>query len=1438
MKRKRKIQIILALTALLIIGGTMLVNSPRVQLRVSVILATELENHIGTRVSLGGVRWLFPTDIIIDSLSIDDQEGEQLITLPHMAAKMEWKPLLKSWMKGEKLQLSVRNIRIFHPDINLYRESPEAAFNYQFLIDAFTTKKEKNEPSRLDLRINTLLIRHANLKVENVNIKDFSTHISLKTLTTDSLSLTVRNLDFTEQSGLQVNDLHFRLVGNKQGATLAEFGLDLPNSTLRLDTLWTAWDPFLIKGKTLPSYITPSDLASLIPEVKDLNERIYLHTDFTGSHSRLNIKEADLYTQGADMAFNVDGTIDLSNKQHPEANFNLNKATITAKAWELIKEQLPPLYSLIPKEVIRIGGIAAKGTIQIGEAQNTATLQAKTDAGTLKTAISIDGKKRYTAHLNGTGINIAQIIPTSPLTQTDLTLSAKGEGLCGEFQGTASNTQLMGYDYKSIELKGNYANNIYKAEIDIDDPNGALALTAEYVDSGRVPHYYLDLKADSLNLHALHLINIHEGKSFSAHLSADLRGNDIEHMVGKANIEKFIMHREGEDYMMSNMFVNSVDPYKKFLTLGSEFLDVEVRGDFTYRTLLSSLKAHLHEFTPSLSDGHTHSMSNNLCYAHITVRNTRPIEELLLIPLSIGQLAEIDAWLCDDKKEIELTIDIPQLTYNGDSFTNIGFTCLTDTLKATINAYGTAHTHKGIHIHAGLDATAKDDRITLGTTWSSNPDNKRFAGVFNTSAFLSRNSDDALEIAVKSDSSYATINYEEWKLTPFDLYIAPQRTTVNNFHFEHDEKQYLNIEGGIAETLEDTLSVKLNNIDLNYLLSLVKLEGISFGGRLNGTVNAAALYSPKPYIDARINAQDFSFCKGILGDTDIQAQWNADSTRLEFVADINETLQDTTHIDGIYDAGKNELWLDIDAHNTNLSFLNDLTKSFIDNVDGHANGHLLLGGKLDSLDFHRGSLLADATLRLVPTNTRYAISDSIRFSPGKIIFDNITVFDHRKNQALLNGVVNHERIATFDYSLNIEAQNILGIDIQSETGEESFYTTIYGTGDIHVNGGPGKPLKVDIIDAKTGRESVFALNLAGQNATASETFLTFRDRSSKRNTPTQTTRTRRRRHTQEAEGPLQLNIIANITPDAKFKLVMDPTTDDHISASGSGELRIVTNDDQLSLYGQYTINHGEYRLNLQDLITKNFTVQAGSSVNFNGDPMNAQLDITARYIAPLAQLKDLSPEYTGSVQANCLLHIGGTLNAPALTFDIELPRSTEEQKSILRSYTSTEEQRNLQFIYLLATGRFYTQDMSQTNQGARIESFLSNTISGQINNFISNFIDNDNWNFSGNIHTENLMGEASTETWDNMEIEGMLEGRLLNNRLLINGNFGYRNNPIYATNFIGDFDLRYLLTNNLSIKGYSKTNDRYFTKTALYTQGLGLLYQREFNSFWKPKKKK
>ena len=59
-----------------------------------------------------------------------------------------------------------------------------------------------------------------------------------------------------------------------------------------------------------------------------------------------------------------------------------------------------------------------------------------------------------------------------------------------------------------------------------------------------------------------------------------------------------------------------------------------------------------------------------------------------------------------------------------------------------------------------------------------------------------------------------------------------------------------------------------------------------------------------------------------------------------------------------------------------------------------------------------------------------------------------------------------------------------------------------------------------------------------------------------------------------------------------------------------------------------------------------------------------------------------------------------------------------------------------------------------------------------------------------------------------------------------------KDNPNATTTFIGDFDIRYLLlpSGNLAIKVYNQTNDRYFTRNSLTTQGVGLILKKDFTN--------
>ena len=314
---------------------------------------------------------------------------------------------------------------------------------------------------------------------------------------------------------------------------------------------------------------------------------------------------------------------------------------------------------------------------------------------------------------------------------------------------------------------------------------------------------------------------------------------------------------------------------------------------------------------------------------------------------------------------------------------------------------------------------------------------------------------------------------------------------------------------------------------------------------------------------------------------------------------------------------------------------------------------------------------------------------------------------------------------------------------------------------------------------------------------------------------------------------IHLNLQIDATPDGNMKIIMDPVAGDYISGKGNGNIRVsFFNKGDVKMFGNYTIDQGIYKFSLQEVIRKDFIIQSGSTIDFNGSPLDANLDIQAAYTVNSASLSDLGIGETFSqnnVKVNCMMNLTGNLTHPDIKFDIELPNVSEEEREIVRSAISTDEEMNMQILYLLGIGKFYTYDYGNNRSGQSskaMSSMLSSTLSGQLNNMLSQALNLNNWNFGTNLST----GEKG---WTDMEIEGILSGQLLNNRLLINGNFGYRDNPMANSNFVGDFDVEWLLTKSgeIRLKAYNQTNDRYYTKTTLTTQGVGIAYKKDFNTW-------
>ena len=199
------------------------------------------------------------------------------------------------------------------------------------------------------------------------------------------------------------------------------------------------------------------------------------------------------------------------------------------------------------------------------------------------------------------------------------------------------------------------------------------------------------------------------------------------------------------------------------------------------------------------------------------------------------------------------------------------------------------------------------------------------------------------------------------------------------------------------------------------------------------------------------------------------------------------------------------------------------------------------------------------------------------------------------------------------------------------------------------------------------------------------------------------------------------------------------------------------------------------------------------------------------------------------------MNISGTPYQPRVDFSLDMPTVSSDAKQMIMSLMNSEQEMKQQVVYLLAVGRFlnqgknnaYTDDaVRQSQTSLAMQSILSGTLSQQLSSVLEHVVNSNNWNFGANIST-------GDEGLYNAEYEGLVSGRLLNNRLLVNGQFGYRDNPNATSSFIGDFDIRYLLvpSGNMAVKIYNQTNDKYFTKNSLNTQGVGLILKKDFSGW-------
>ena len=1391
-----------------------LMHLPSVQTFLGKEVAEALADKFGTKVEVGKVNLGFFNRIIIDDVMMYDQQGDSLIYASRLSAKIDY-------MAATQGKISVSSAQIFGLRANLYRQTAKSPANFQFVLDSLASK-DTTQHKPLDLHIGSLIIRRGAIAYnqrdvaprsgvfspQHIRVSELSSHILLNHVTDNSIDLLLKKLSFKDESGFKLQSLHFKLQADRQKATLKEFRLLMPRSELVLDDLKATYrfegkrfipESLHFEGGIQQSKITFADVASLVPALRHFDDAVFVSSRFSGTAKSISVPSLNLRTGSGSINLQARGSYSHASS-HPAWNADIANLNLSPAGVEFLAENLGSKVK-IPKEIQRLGTIHLTGKAKGYEKVLSAKGNIETDAGNISLQ-AVKNDDRIKASVDTRGVNLGRILDNRKLGTVVARIDAHGTMKHIFAKGNIARFDYGNYDFHNIEIDGDYDMKALRGTASIADPNVNLSVKGDYHLGSRL--YALDAAIN--------------------HLRPTVLG----------------MKMHDPSYSLDNISISANNKGKEgHLDVEAPFVSLYARGQYDLTTIYGSIMRLVADKLPTIPGISKHAAKGyNDFTLQANITSAEVLQRMFGLPLSLSLPVHINGNISDAEKNVNLYINAPNFSWDGSAFhdANIELNTIGDSLRMEARiSQGLPYEKAPVY---RLRAAAADNNLSTLLYYANQSSKLPITGKIDARTQFFTSDNGATGVHVTVNPSEIMLGEKKWLLNPADIIYRKNELTVDMLNFSHDD-QHIIINGKATPQASDSIVADLKDVDVAYILNLVNFHSVDFAGKASGKAVVKSIFqTPEAY--ANLDVKDFVFENGPLGTLHAKAAYDNQEGQINIDATAEDGPEHLTVINGYVSPKRNYIDLGIEAHNTSLKFMENFCGSFLNNVEAWCKGKLNVVGDLKNINLV-GDVVAHGRMHMKQLGTDYtfnhlrahAIPDDIQFE-GDSIYDSHYNGKH-SHFALIRGGIHHKHLTRLSYDLDIDANNFLGFDTH-EFGDDTFYGTVFATGTVGIHGKSGETI-IDI-DATPEPHSIFVYNVASPDAISAGSFIHWNDATPYIYRPysPDSDKNKKKDSSSNFSSDMRINFLVNTNPNLTLKLMMDDQTGDYITLNGNGVIRAnYYNKGGLDMFGNYVVDHGQYKLTIQNIIKKDFDFQPGGTIAFGGDPYNAPLNLQAKYTVNGVPLSDLNigrSFSSNNIRVDCLMDITGTPGAPKVDFSMDLPTVNSDAKQMIYSVINSQEEMNQQVLYLLGIGRFYTQtknnqtseDASQQSQTSlAMQSLLSGTISQQINNVLSSFVNSSNWNFGANISTGN-------EGFNNAEYEGILSGRLLNNRLLFNGQFGYRDNANATQSFIGDFDLRYLIfpNGNLSIHVYNQTNDRYFTRNSLNTQGVGLIMKKDF----------
>ena len=1460
-KKTAIIFLIIALVLLLVPTAIWLViQVPRVQNYLVEQTTQTLEHKFDTKIDIGKFDFRLFNRILLKDVYAEDENGDTLLFSKTISAS------LLGYNKQNN-SLNFHRVTLNKAQINFETDSL-GQMNLTTFIANFTELRDTSKKSDNPIGINAknARISESNFRMfkqnpkiidygvnfEDMDVSDLHIDIINLHITGDTIAFTINNLRGLEKSGFEIEQFRTDMNFSSKHMDFGKLRIQTMKSDINLSFLefsYSDWDDMKdfinnvkLKGHINSSLVSTQALSFFVPKIKNIDETVRIKGDFRGSVSDLRVRNLQATTGKKtyiNSNINLTGLPDFDNTFMFVDIKDLKTSITDLESFSFADSQKQVVQ--LPDVLNTIQSVDFSGNFTGFISDFVAYGTLKTNIGDISMDLSIKPDQQKATQFKGKiatqKLHLGTLISNKILGEVSLSASLNGSTnytnmLSANTIATIRSIEVNNYKYSGIKIDGSLSNKTFEGSLSVNDPNAKVNFLGKVNLSDTIPTYDFSAYVPKLDLVKLNLNTVDSISKASFLLTAQFSGNSIDNIKGDIKtVNGFYQNQNGE-IKTSDITISSQNTSdSKQISLKSEFVEGEIRGTYNFTNIISSLKNLLYLYIPALSQNNlkpgitptgVENPELNDYIIRLRLKNTDKVTNVLFPNFKIADNTNVFGIYNPDFQTLNLKIRIPEVKLGSNTIQDILIEGISNdsTLTARITS---PHINIGNSYikNISINAAAQNNSLNTSIGWDNKTKIKNL-GKINTRSIFSHNSGNKT-VNLQLTPSTFTLNDTIWNINESQVVIDSSSILLTSILL-YNKTQTLNIKGEIAAQESDFIEATLNNIDVSNVNLYTQSIGYAFSGVINGYAKATNLTSsPLFYADLKVgnlHANSYN-----IGEITLNSKWHPADNRLS-VDVINKHDNQGINVGGDYYPETKRLQFFARLNNIAIGLLEPLMSGAVTNMEGTASGSIDITGT-SSKPLLNGVMQMNSTAAFIDfSKTRYFIDDKITIDDSDLIFQDFKIYDSNNRLALLNGRINTDYFRDINLNLNLAPSNFLFLNT-SEQDNDLFYGTVYASGKANVTG-PPKNLTVNA-SIKTESQTAIFLPLSSSNTVAEYDFVQFLNKSK------DIVIVEEQVKPNNTEKPnINLTLDLEVTPEADVQIIIDKQLGDIIKANGSGDLKmeIDLNENIFNMFGQYVIERGDYLFTLQGVINKRFKIGQGSTLTWNGDIIDALMDIKAIY-SLRTTLKNLNPGsddpiYNNRTQVDCQINLSGKLMEPKIGFDIKVPMAENDPiaKAVVQDALNTEERVSRQFLSLLVIQSFTSED--PTVQNAVVGQGIASTAGEMLSNQISNLVSQITTSFDFGVNWR--PGDELSSS----EIELALSTQLFNDRLTINSNLDMGNKNV-SSGFVGDVsaDLKIVPSGKLRLKAFYRSNDElmYGTNYGDYTAGAGIMYREDFNNF-------